>query len=171
MRFDQALPYSIDFLIPGYERSYPRGIFKCLSFADRDSREWFYEFVDTLVTAMGRRYLPLFRMGDGEYQFAVGYRYPLRNPGQPLPDYAMRLVRLWLIRTLHGLKHRGIEAGGVGYRSGTYSAAELAESRGMWIEQLRIIAQQGILALGLTYREIPPNQLFQTYFGDGSITG
>ena len=161
MRFDQALPYSIDFVIPGYERSYPRGIFKCLSFTDKDSREWFYEFVETLAAAIGRRYLPVYRMGDGEYRFAVGYKYRSRDPGQPLIDYLTHSIWRRMLRVLRWYKNRGINAGGKGYRSGSYSAAELAELKGIWIEHLQTIARQGILSLGFTYRE---TQFYQAYF-------
>ena len=58
-RFDNVLPYSIDFVVPGFERSYPPGIFKCLSFLPRDSSEWFYEFIEILTGAMGKHYLPV----------------------------------------------------------------------------------------------------------------
>ena len=161
MSFSQALPYSIDFVIPGYERSYPRGMFKCLSFVDKNSEGWFYEFVETLEAAMGHYYLPLYRMGDGEYRFAVGYKYPLRNLGQSVTDYAARMTKLWLARTLHSLKYRGIKTGGAGYRSGTYSAAELEELKEAWVEQIKMIARHGILAPLFTYRE---TQFAQAYF-------
>lgn len=162
MRFDQALPHSIDFVIPGYERSYPRGTFKCLSFTDKDSRDWFYEFVETLVSAMATRFLPLYRMGDGEYQFAVGYKYPLLNRGQPMLDYLVRSARLWLGRTLRRRELRGIDAGPAAlYKSGTYCAAEVVELRTRWAAQLRTIAQEGILCLGFTYRK---TQFYQCYF-------
>lgn len=48
MTFEKALPFNIDFVIPGYEKSYPKGIFKSLAFTPRDSAEWHWEFVARL---------------------------------------------------------------------------------------------------------------------------
>jgi hypothetical protein len=69
MRFDQALPCSIDMVIPGYEISHPPGIFKALAFSPLDSKSWYQQFAAKLEGSIGKGFLPLYRMGEGEYEF------------------------------------------------------------------------------------------------------
>lgn len=59
MRFDQALPCSIDMVIPGYEKSYPPGIFKALAFSPLDSKSWYQQFAAKLEGSIGKGFLPL----------------------------------------------------------------------------------------------------------------
>lgn len=146
------LPYIIDFVIPGFEKSYPKGIFKCLSFSERPSEEWFLSFVDEVEKAIGKRFLPIYRMGDGEFIFCVGYRFPHRAPDEPVWLYFLRtfrravgILRLWLFR-------RALAMGGKDYVSGNYQFRELRALRVRYAKQLKEIARRGFLALLFTDR-------------------
>lgn len=65
------LPESIDFIIPGFEKSCSPGG-KTLALRKRNCAKWYNEFVDRLVAACGRQFLPVCRMSDGEFRFALG---------------------------------------------------------------------------------------------------
>jgi hypothetical protein len=164
MKFSDALPYSIDMVIPGYERSYPRGIFKTLSFSDQDSKNWYYQFADVLEGAIGKRFLPLYRMGDGEYELCVGYRFRLRMEGEPLWRYWSRLVKILGLRFLRWRPWKGLDLNpgkGFNWQSGSYSQAETNQFRYRFTSQVRQIAHEGILSLVFSYRK---TQFAQQYF-------
>jgi hypothetical protein len=164
MRFDKALPYSLDLVIPGFERSYPPGIFKTLALSDKPSEVWFQEFVGLSASAIGSRYLPIYRMADGEYRFAVGYRFRLRGNDEPLLRYLWARGKSIVWRTLHWGRNAGIDANpgkGKGWESGRYTAQELATLRAEYVTQLQSIAQNGVLAMLLSYRR---TQFAQQYF-------
>lgn len=45
------------------------------SFRDIDGEEWFSEFRETSLDAIGTRFLPIYRMADGEYRFLMGRKF------------------------------------------------------------------------------------------------
>ena len=144
---------SIDFVIPGFEKSYPKGMFKCLSFSDRPSEEWFLSFVDEVENAIGKRFLPIYRMGNGEFMFCVGYRYQYRANGESLSLYAIRMLRSTLGRLRQCLfRKRSVFRTGNLIISGDYTRQEMKSMRRSYIEQLRSIGEQGYLALKFSHR-------------------
>jgi hypothetical protein len=151
----RILPVSIDLHVPGFEAEYSPGD-RTLALCDRSSLEWFEQFVELLLSARGRRYLPVCRMSDGEFRFALG--------DQP-PDIRLSAVSRAVRRAragLHRLRYRGGFTAGVSgvYSSGIYSAKEAREARERYGAQLRELSGKGILALHLSYGEVP----FQEHF-------
>jgi hypothetical protein len=146
----QILPASIDFVIPGFRRFYTPGD-KTLALSQRDSAAWFHEFVDRLAEACGREYLPVCRMSDGEFLFALGdqppdVRLPWRIWGRHL---AAQMYRRW--RRLGRF-----EAQTPGhYHSGTYTWQEWQRDRSRYAYMIRELSQKGILALHLSYGQAP----------------
>jgi hypothetical protein len=151
----RILPESVDLRIPGFFREYTPGD-RTLAVRARESEAWFNEFMDRLVAALGREYLPVCRMSDGEFRFALG---------QQPPDMRHPFWARWAIRAraeLATLRNRGRFRAGVSgvYSSGAYSASEALEARARYGDLLRQIADRGVLALHLSYGEVP----FQEHF-------
>ncbi len=166
MRFDNPLPATIDLVIPGFELSYPRGTFKTLSLdVPRSSEEWFQEFVVLAQTSIRKSFLPIYRMADGEYSFAVGYRFRYRANGEPPTIYLFRRFKSLIGRSIRWRPGAAIRAGGRGtdynYESGRYGSLELRMLRDSYGKQLRSISRHGVLAMMFSYRREP---FAQQYF-------
>ena len=145
------LPESIDFVIPGFEKSYPLGMSKTLALKKRNCEQWYNEFVDRVVDACGHRYLPICRMSDGEFLFFLG--------AQPI-DIRLSFVQKCR-QQLSKIKERLVLKGGLGpfteghYHSGEYSADEWRKARKEQPQMIRKISEKGILALHLNYVRAP----------------
>jgi hypothetical protein len=50
------------------------GIINAYAFRNSDCRDWYRAFADRVIGAVGsREYLPVYRMADGEYRFALAF--------------------------------------------------------------------------------------------------
>lgn len=160
------LPHSIDFYIPGFAGDIHAQ--KTLTPIDRDCGEWFNDFVDRLAQACGRRYLPVCRISDGEFRFALGelapdVRLPARKRARMRAAQVLNQVLARgtfeanvippTARLLYNLRLRdSAEAQTIGtYHSGEYSWLEWRRAREPYGRLLRQIGEQGILALHLMY--------------------
>lgn len=140
----RILPYAVPLAIPSFgDEGKGSNILAPDALAcDR----WYNDFVDRLVDALGRRFLPVTRMSDGEFHFCFGDRPPLST--EPL---ARRLAETAL-QQLHGLGREGFTARTVGrYSSGSYSADEWKNARDVYARNLVGLARDGLLALHLSY--------------------
>jgi len=162
-KFEKALPYSIDMVIPGYEESYPKGIFKVLTPVKRDSREWYNQFVAELASAIGNKYLPVCRMGDGVLIFAIGRSLPaIRGSKEQLYPYVKRRLIESLyygIRRLKREENFNQGMGDLGFAD--YSRSEWLSLRPAYASALKEISKSGFLCPLLSYRD---NQLAQQYY-------
>lgn len=151
------LPYNIDLIIPGFEKAYPSGVFKCASLLPIRSDVWYEEFKRTLESAIGTTYLPICRLSDGEFIFCIGKSIlPARARTQSIKDYGIVVMKFYLARLLKGefrKRYRG--------SSGLYTLEEWVEMRKIYAQMLGEIGTKGILALHLSYRD---NQFHQQYF-------
>lgn len=144
-------PEHIDFIIPGFEKVYPPGRSKTLALKKRDCKEWYDEFVDKVIAACGKQFLPICRMSDGEFHFLLGE--------QPFDKRVPLLIRLRL--KLSNIKENFILKGGVGprtaghYHSGQYSVDEWRMARIELPEMMREISEKGIIAWHLNYEREP----------------
>ena len=66
------LPESVDLIIPGFKRGCTEGAVKTLALKQRNIEQWYNEFVDKVVDSCGREFIPVFRIGDGEFLFFLG---------------------------------------------------------------------------------------------------
>lgn len=64
----------LDFIGLGDAGTAYGGYLRAWSFRDIDGREWFEDFRQDALSAIGNRYLPVYRMADGEYRFMFGRR-------------------------------------------------------------------------------------------------
>ncbi len=119
------------------------------------STEWFGEFVGRLAGAVGKSYLPVMRMSDGEYLFCVGDQPPV--PWLPLGERLRDHVRYFRNKAKRG----GLVAGQRGlYASGTYSRDEREEQRKRYAELTARVARDGILAPHLSFGRVPFQEKF-----------
>jgi hypothetical protein len=151
----------IDFYIPEFKKSYPKNYSKCLALRDRECDEWFEEFAEKVSNAIGRKYLPIMRISDGEFLFILGGASPDFRISfmQKLRVYAGNLKRIIL-------KGGGISAFTQGhYHSGEYSSREWKEARTKSAEMIKNISEEGILALHLNYVDTPFTERYFPIFG------
>ncbi|WP_420126725.1 hypothetical protein [Longimicrobium sp.] len=118
---------------------------KVYAFAEEDCREWYRRFVDEVLAAVAeRRYLPVYRMADGEYSFVLGpaeEQLPLRRlrPRQ--------LARRVLNRVLG--RRGGHRSGSHGYGWEVYTPRERRALLDAYAADLRLVADRGYLALAM----------------------
>lgn len=152
--FEKALPYYIDFVIPGFEKSYPGGLFKCPSFTNQPSDKWFLSFVDKIENAMGKNFLPIYRMGDGEFQICVGYRYRYRKESEPMWHYLLGLLRAIALHYIKKItRARFVPTTTRDSLGGDYAASELKFLRAKLQQQIGFIAEKGILSPAFSCRK------------------
>lgn len=140
----QVLPYTIAFRVPGFEYLQRPGD-RTLALRDWHCEDWFNLFVDRLVEACGsRNYLPVCRMSDGEYLFALGEQPP--DVRLPLIARTHEHIRSWgrRLRSFRAATRPGVS-------SGSYSQCEVMAARTRYADLVAEISRQGILALHLTY--------------------
>lgn len=146
----RILPSDTALRIPGFLADYSERS-RTLAPAAVRCEDWFDGFVSRVVKARGRSFVPICRMSDGEFLFALG--------PQP-PDRRLNLVRRLWQRSLADLEYArrrgGFAARTQGrYHSGDYTAEEWARGRAEFGGQVSEIARSGILAIHLTYGARP----------------
>jgi hypothetical protein len=149
----RILPVSVPFRVPGFESHYHHGE-RVLAPAVIRPEEWFQDFVARLEAALGQQYLPICRMSDGEFRFAVGDQPPdLRSSAVIRRSWRLRRLVRQLVR---GREFRAATRPGVS--SGHFSADEWSEAHASYGALMGAIASQGILAMHLSYGSIAPFQ-------------
>lgn len=78
-------PYVTDLRIPGFERTVPPGSVCQLSFSGLRADRWFSEFCGRINESVSAKYLPIYRMADGEFIFCVGRKAELLPKNAPVP--------------------------------------------------------------------------------------
>ena len=138
-------PYLVDLRLPGFEKSVPPGEILQYSLVDRASSEWFEMFVSRISDAIGHHFLPVFRVSDGEFLFSVGYRIPYPPPGKSPIAHYLKQIGSYVLKG----KNRTFMSGSRGYGYEAYTKGEWSQSRPHYIQCLRQIAEEGILAVVL----------------------
>ncbi|MFL5582914.1 MAG: hypothetical protein ACJ8AO_21315 [Gemmatimonadaceae bacterium] len=135
----------VDLRIPGFLRSVPPGRVRQITFRERPVDAWFDEFVERVVGAIGRHYLPVFRISDGEFTFSVGSRIPYPPPGgNPVLHYAREVLSY-----LRWRRFDTFLSGAPGHDLERYRGAEWRRLRAVYTAQLRELARTGLLAVNL----------------------
>jgi hypothetical protein len=65
----------LDFVGNGEAQKAYGGQLDAWSFIDINPEDWFKDFRDHVLDCIGKEYLPVYRMADGEYRFLMGRRY------------------------------------------------------------------------------------------------
>ena len=154
----RVLPYAIDLRIPGFA-AMDRYNLRTYAPEAVDSGAWFGRFVDVVVEAVGRRFLPIIRLADGEFLFLLGFQPPTPRVGMSYPLQWLRwFVAKWKPR-------RQLRAGGSHgkrplYTSAKYSVDEVTAIRASYKKVLAQVASDGLIAADLSFCAVP----FQDHF-------
>jgi len=149
----RVLPHVIDLRVPGFAAM---DRYNLRSFAPEpvQSCEWFNAFCSRVVSEVGKSFLPVFRMADGEYLFNLGFQPPSPRVGFAYPRrYLQYLVARY--RPRRRLIAGGSHAGKPLYGSADYSSVEVKAIRRKYIMVCKRVAEAGFLALDLSFCEIP----------------
>lgn len=136
-KFKFVLPLSL----PGFEsvsESYGGLAFR--SHSDEAFDVQYERFRERLLAAIGREYLPIYRLADGEFSFMVGQRQLTRG-ALSMTRHAAHRLRI----RIYGGSHRtcwGEE----------YSAEELDRAKDIFLRSLRKVAGHGIIAVYFSVR-------------------
>jgi hypothetical protein len=116
------------------------------AFAEEDCRDWYRRFADDVLAAVDEhRFLPVYRMGDGEFSFALG------PPEERLPLCRLRPRQLAraVLNALAG-RRGGHRSGSPLYGWEVYSPRERRALLDSYAADLRLVAEHGYLALALS---------------------
>ena len=152
----RILPASVPFRVPGFEGQ-SRGTDFVLAPEPIECAAWFDRFVDRVSRAVGRAWLPVCRMSDGEFTLLFGpqppsLRYPPARRLQMRLRQAVGLVR----RRLTGLRAHTAK----GVSSGAMSYAEIRGLASVMAREYAAVARSGILGLHLSYGKTPFQEQF-----------
>lgn len=159
-------PVDIDLFIEGFENSYPRGRSKVLALRNVSCNIWFNEFVELILKKIDEpSFFPICRMSDGEFLFLFGE--------QPIDERSSMYVRIK--STLSRLKWRLLSNGNfaaftrgqhANYHSGEYSRDQWLFGRLKYVDWLKKIALDGIIAWHLNYELKPFGERYWPVLGD-----
>jgi hypothetical protein len=118
---------------------------RAYAFDETDCRAWYRRFADDVAAAADEgRFLPVYRMGDGEFSFAMGPLEEVLPLRRLRPRQAAR--RAW--NRLRG-RRGGHRSGSAGYGWEVYSPRERRALLDEYVADLAAIARTGYLALGM----------------------
>lgn len=145
------LPKIIPLIIPGFEKHAAISTVYTLSINTLDSLIWFKKFVDLLESKIGKEYLPVMRLSDGEYQFILGLQPPVYY------GKLMNYLKSYLGFLNNKLNRNKTFAANTlpGVSSGSYSKKEVLAIKTKYTSWMKKISENGILALHLTYAPKP----------------
>ena len=154
----RVLPHTIDLRIPGFA-AMDRYNLRTFAPEPVDSFLWFNTFVERVAAAVGKSFLPICRLADGEFLFLLGFQPPTPRVGL---NYPAKWIR-WQLTTWKPRRH--LRAGGTHgrqplYASAKYGVEELASIRATYADVLGCVAREGLLAADLSFCAVP----FQDHF-------
>jgi peptidoglycan/LPS O-acetylase OafA/YrhL len=147
----RVLPATVPFVVPGFEQQ-RRPEDYTLAPAPIECAAWFEGFAARIEDAVGRRYLPVCRLADGEYEFLFG---PSSwNPRLPPVRRAVSAARVMAWRWRHWRSGFHAETA-PGISSGELTAEECRALRPIVFSDLEKIVGEGVLAMHLSYGREP----------------
>lgn len=147
----RILPHAIPFRVPDF-RKHASPTDWALAPEGCDCEAWFGSFVDRVAAAIGREFLPVCRMSDGEFLFLFGQQPPSLRLS-PRLRLAQRVRRM-----LGGIRHigRGFQpTTAPGVSSGEFSRKEWLEYRPLLTRRYLDALDKGVLGIHLSYGERP----------------
>lgn len=142
----------VDLIIPGFERAVPQGMVRQHMFGTDDTRALYERFRTDVLRAVGHHYLPVCRLSDGEFYFALGYRPPPAPPGaNAIIHYLRKQAGAWRV----GRRPWRFKSGAPKYGWEEFAWREWRAMRREFASYLAKIAAAGIVAVNFT-RTNPP---------------
>jgi hypothetical protein len=142
----------VPLIIPDFLKHSESVVPNVLAFNEETSEGWFLKFADEVEAKLGKEYLPIMRLSDGEYSFILGnippvtYNRGLLNSTLNILKYFRSKIRNW--GRFKALTFPGVS-------SGNYSRIEVKKVKESYVKYLKKIAENGTLALHLTYSVNP----------------
>jgi hypothetical protein len=147
----QILPCQIPFYVPGF-RKQARATDLVLAPMMEDCGTWFESFADRVSESIGKHFLPVCRMSDGEFSFLFGQQPPnLRLPAGARFQRGIRQALGSMRRRLTGF-HASTAPG---VSSGDLTPAEWQQYRMVLAGDYLSLLEQGILAIHLSFGRTP----------------
>jgi hypothetical protein len=143
----------VDLRIPHFSRSVPPGTVLQYTLKPTDTEFWYHTFRDTLLEKLGHKHYPVFRWGDGECVFSVGYRMARPSSGQnPIWYYCRTALSAYVKHRLH----RNFLSGTPSYGYERYNHREWLLARQKFVHQLQRIAQEGSIGFNFVVQQSVP---------------
>lgn len=143
----RILPYAIPYRVPGFLK-HSRPTDRVLVPEPCACEGWFESFADRITAAIGREFVPVCRMSDGEFFFLFGQQPPslrlsppvrlMRRAGQMLAS-VRRLAKGFQVSTAPGVS------------SGVFSPKDWREYRPILSRDFLEILDKGTLGIHLSY--------------------
>jgi hypothetical protein len=128
-----------------YQVSCALGFNLAYGFEEINGIDWYTSFRNKIFEARDqKKFLPLYRMGDGEYNFLLGKKIYELLPFHKLTS-KQKLLKIRQLFLSGGDHKSGTSTDGLE----SYSKEEIDLSYNKYVNDLRIISKKGILALGL----------------------
>lgn len=152
-----VLPHTVELTIPGFLKHRKPGCFAQLP-VNEATESLFTAFVARVLEAIGRRYLPVCRLSDGEFLLLFG---PQPMPPSIREQWPLR-CEIWYAKQWVKYLAGGFRAATAqGVSSGAYTHREVAGLRAENFAEYQWLARQGVLAVHL---EFGPKPFQENYF-------
>ena len=141
------LDYLIKLNIPGFEKENQRSY--VLAPNNKDTITWFNEFCDFVFKNLGKNFIPIIRLSDGEYEFLLGNKPPIFDHNYFLffKNYLIFIYKIFFKRGSFSARTLPTVS------SGSYSRTEINKLVPSINKNLKYLSKNGILALHLTFNE------------------
>lgn len=151
----------IPFSLPAY-RNHEHPTWEAWTPEPIDSTEWYRLFEQRVFAAVGKEYLPIVRLADGEFSFLFG---EIRaNPRWPIWKQLRHDCLEFYRRRVRGRNFQFKTRNTVS--SANYTPEEWHTMRGRYADDLKWISEKGLLAPQLAYMGRPTMEQFQVQFKD-----
>lgn len=155
------LPYQLPFYTPGFKGYYREGD-TIQSPSDMSMEEWETSSFERLLSAMGKDYLPICRLSDGEFKFLLGDKRPSYRSSLIL--HIKYWIKLLIQRLTFNSKFEAKTLPNVS--SGSYNMEIVRKYRSeIYPQKLKRLSKDGVLALHLSYSSKPFQEHFFPDFG------
>lgn len=136
---------AVDLRLSGFPWPNRHSPLQCILHGSSDPQAVYDNFVENLMSALGSRYLPVYRMADGEFLFCLGWRPPLSREPQK-NEFINDIIR--------GFREKKKRLRGFGTMWGeNYTAWESFKGRHKLPALIRRIVREGFLGLYFMRRE------------------
>jgi hypothetical protein len=155
----KSFKYAVPLSLPNFQAHAVSQPIRQWSFLDVTAVDWYAEFQLRIRNAIGKTYLPIYRMADGEFIFCVGERLYLPAQAKLNSAIVWRMCRGALRKVRNAFSEDALSTCW-GEQYGTNERARLMPE---YVQHMRRISAKGLLAIHFVEME---SQVFgKEYFG------
>ena len=148
---NKKFPFLIDISLEEYEQSVKKKFVLQYSLANLENSVWYENFLNKIENSINQKYFPVLRISDGEFLFSLGFRFPKFNKKTKLKTYIKSFISAYIL----GRKTIWFMSGSKGYGYEKYSYFDWRSKRKLFIDSVRKISEEGILAVGFV-KQVEP---------------